>query len=69
MNRRLATLLDSIVPITLDDDDSDGGRPPPSSTATSPKAMSVQPEIGPGWRSLAGSESWKPSPIGVYVPG
>lgn len=66
MNSRLATLLEltALVP-----PNNESGRSFPSLTVTSQTTSMVQPEIGPGWRSLAGSDTWKPSPIGVYVQG
>ena len=71
MNSRLATLLEltALVPLNNGDGESGRGRSFPSPTMTSQTTSMIQPEIAPGWRSLAGSDTWKPSPIGVYVQG
>lgn len=69
MNSRLATLLELTALVPLNNGDGESGRSFPSPTVTSQTTSIVQPEIGPGWRSLAGSDTWKPSPIGVYVKG
>ena len=69
MNSRLTTLLELTALVPPNDENSVTGGSFSSPTVAGQTTTTVQQEMGPGWRNLAGSDTWKPSPIGVYVQG